>query len=75
MRHASAACNAVGGAFKFLTAANRLAPLPYEDTDGGVSVFAVFVSELVALGFCVFCAGESVRGCLERDPYDDSVSY
>ena len=74
MRHGSAACNAIGAGLRFLTATNRLLMLPSEGTNGGASVFTVFISEQVVLGFCVFCAGEPVRRCLERDPRDDSIS-
>lgn len=70
-----ATCNAVRGAFRFLTAAKRLLLLPSELSDGGVPVFAVFVSEQIVLGICAFCAREFVCGCPERDPCDDSISY
>ena len=75
MQHESAACNAVSGAFRFLTAATRLLLLPSEGTDSGISVFTALVSEQVVLGFCVFCARKAIRCWLARGSHDDPTSY
>jgi len=69
--------SAVGCAFRFVTAANRLSPLRSGGGgDSGVSAFSVFVSAAgqVLIFCCIFCAGDAVRACLGYDPCDESIS-